>query len=235
MGNSSSSEPQIVDGKTKIDEIANENDQEIDSGNNASHVVGGRTEIDEVASLVGVSEHENGSNDATLPRGRARQPEDKPEGRGTDFQAQDVPLRRSSNNDDDGDLPQRVPPDDDDDNAHDLDLDVASVDMDFQTTFLVGEDTNSPQDDVLSERRGRDARASGDDTIGTFMPQAFSASEEELQEVGEVQHPPPQELHGDRRRTRGRENEQIIRKKRLRRLKSRAGNQVSLAHRRTET
>lgn len=219
--------PGIVD-ETEIDEVASERRQEMENSNNDVPHVGGRTGISEVESLAGASEREGASNNATLPRGRAKRTEDEREGWESDFNAQDVPLRRPSNDDQDDGLPSQVPIDvDDHNNANDLNVDVASLDMDFQTAFFVGEDTNSPQYDAFPERRGRDARAIGDDTSGALIPQPFSVLEEDLELVGGVQHQLPQKPHGDRCRTRGRESEQSVRETRLRRLKPRAGSQVS--------
>lgn len=222
--------PQIAGGINEFDEVASERGQEMDSSDNdVPHGVGGRTRISEVENLAGLSESEGASNNATLPRGTARRTEDEREGSETDFKARDAPLRRPSNDDQDDGLPLRVPTDDDDvNNANDFNVDVASLDMDFQTAFLIGEDKSSPRDDLIPERRGRDARTSGDDTAGAFLPRHFSVSEEDLEVVGGVQHQLPQKPHGDRCKTRGRGNEQIVRETRLRNLKPRAGSQVSL-------
>lgn len=210
-----------------------ENDQAMGSGTNGvAHVVCESTDIEEVANLVGVSEQDGRSNNDTELQGRARLPEHEANGSGTDFQEPDAPQRRPFDDDDGDNLPLRAPPDGDDDNAQDLNVDVTSLDVGFQNAISEDEGINSPQDDVLPARQGRDSRTSGDDTNGTFMPQPSSVSEVEFQVIGGAQHHLPQKLCGNRCRARLRQSEQIARKKRLQRLKPLAGRQVSLPTRR---
>lgn len=170
------------------------------------------------------------SKDSALPP-RKTLPEGEQGGSVTDFQEP-----RKPPDDVDGDhLPLRAPRDGDDDIHHDQI--VSSLDMDNQSSFQVDDDRNSPQD-LLSYRRDRAGHGSlsGDDGSGLFSPQPFAAPEEELDVDGGMyeQQPLSPQSHGDRCRTRGKQQERIVRGTGLGRVKPRANSQVGLMCQRAE-
>lgn len=157
-----------------------------------------RCEVEESGVDVRASSHVDAGSDENTAS-----PSTRP---GAEIDSSERPLRRSS--DSEGQEKYIPQPDDED---H-----VASFQNDSETSFLVDDDRNWPHDGSLPHRQDRaahDRPGGSDDGHDVFTPKQLTEQEEGVDIRERAQHHQllPQQPHGDRCRTRGRQKERVAR------------------------
>lgn len=173
------------------------------SSSRAPHLDGAKSET----VVNGESNQEGTKNDSALTPRKTIPPGGEQRGSVTDFQE---PREPPDDRDGGYGLPLRVPRDGDYDKYHDQN--VGSLEMDNQSSFQIDDDRNSPEG-LSPYRPDRARRGSLDDGGSLFSPQPFEAPEEGLSIDGgmHIQQPLPQQSHGDRCSTRGKQQERVVR------------------------